>query len=504
MKNPLASLFNRDPLRLEARHFERVLIRKLEQLNICYRFPKSQKDFLEKGVSRVSFSRCVATPEALYYQIDSIRLPRGVKLADIASEDVLDDLSVACGHPARFHYDTNGAWLILERDRGAFSIPSKLTFADVLKAWPTESRKSLIIPLGVGENRVIQFRSLAEMPHALIGGATGAGKTTFLHAWICGLFLHNDPAALRLALVDLKGGTEFTDYKTLPHVLTPEETGDEEEPGPSGFVKGPDEVIPLLSHLQQEMDYRLSRFEQAGGVRNLAEWNWKHRSQPWPRIVLFVDELAVIMYDKSLRKEAVPLLSDLTARGRAPGIHCVLSTQRPEVKVVDGQIKGNTDARFAFRMTDNASSRVILDTVEAAKFDDSTPLGRCIYRRGIDRYEVQAPLITTGQIAQFVKRTLSGEDAGDAATISPEQVLRDVLKRFEGTYAITTLYKFYEGEVSMNYLRTLAADMDNQTVEIDGVTYVLQQDAERKPRKLRPVEESTVYSEQQNPEKETP
>lgn len=485
-------------LQQEAKYFGRLLVNKLTQLDICYRFPKSQKDFLDRGISKVQLARCVATPEALFYLIDGLRLPRGVKLADIDTPEILDDLAVACGHPVRMNRDVNGAWLIVERDSGVFAIPSKLAFADVLKTWPKDSRKPLIVPLGVGKNKVIQYRSLAEMPHALIGGATGAGKTTFLHAWICGLFMHNAAADLRLALVDLKGGTEFTDYKGLPHILTPEETAAADVPGPSGFVKSPEGIIPLLEYLQREMDRRLAAFEGAGGVRNLAEWNYRHRTQSLPRIVCIVDELAVIMYDSGLRKHAVPLLADLTARGRAPGIHCVLATQRPEVRVVDGQIKGNTDARFAFRMTDNASSMVILDTAEAAKFDDSTPLGRFIYRRGIDRNEVQAPLVTVGQITEFVRAAVDGgeESALDAARIAPEEVFRDVLKRFGGTYAITKLYEFYEGRVSVNYLRTLAANTDGKTVEVEGATYILQPQGERKPRVLLPVE-STVNSDQQ-------
>ncbi len=488
----LLSFLSVDPLTREARHYGRVLVNKLEQLNICYRFPKSQKDFLEKGVSKVRFVRCVATPEALFYEIDSRRLPRGVKLADISDDNVLQDLSVACSHPVRFKYDVNGAWLILERDRGAFAIPSKLAFSDVLDAWPHKSLKPLLIPMGVGENRVIQFRSLAEMPHALVGGATGAGKTTFLHAMINALVLHNVPDDLRLVLVDLKGGTEFTYYKELPHMLHVELHVEEEDAdGIHGFVKEPDDVPGTLEYLQTEMTRRLNKFEAAGGVRSITEWNYRHRTDHLPRIVLVIDELAVMMYDKALRKIAVPILADLTARGRAPGIHCVLATQRPEVRVVDGQIKGNTDARFAFRMTDNASSMVILDTAEAAKFDDGTPRGRFIYRRGIDRYEIQAPLVTSGQIREFVRGIIAGRsdsEMEEVAKISPEQVVRDALKCCEGTLAVTRLYQLYEGRVANHYLRDLVQNLEGEIVEIDGVHYEVQSTGTRRPRVLVPVD----------------
>lgn len=470
-------------LQREARYYARILTSKLTQLGICHHFAKSKKDMFESGVSKVSFSVCVASPEALFYQINAMKLPYGVKLADIDDEAILDDLGVAVGHPVRMSRDVNGAWLILERDSGVFAIPANLSFSDVLGAWPKDSKKSLIVPLGVGKNKIIQYRSLAEMPHALVGGATGAGKTTFLHAWICSLFLHNSPDDLRMMLVDLKGGTEFTDYKSLPHVLVAEADG------VHGFVKSADDVVATLQYLQREMDSRLSKFEE-NNIRNLAEWNYKHRGTRLPRIVCVIDELAVIMYDGGLRKFAVPLLADLTARGRAPGIHCVLATQRPEVRVVDGQIKGNTDARFAFRMTDNASSMIILDTAEAAKFDDRTPLGRFIYRRGVDRNELQAPLVTPGQIREFVQDIGKSEDIVVTA-ITPEQILKDAVTRFNGMLGIIPLVKFYEGKVSERYLRKFIAGLDDSVIEIDGVAYTVVQEKERQPRRLVPVNAMT-------------
>lgn len=482
-----------DPLKQDAHYYARLIIKKLEQLDICYRFPKSQRDYMSAGVQRVRIDEAIATPEALYFRIDSLRLPRGVKLADIAAPEVLDDLSVACGRVVRAHRDLNGAWLIVERDSGNFAIPAKLDFGDVLKAWPTSSLKPLLVPLGAGSNKKIQYRSLAEMPHALVGGATGAGKTTFLHSWICALFIKNRPPDLRLALVDLKGGVEFTRYQVLPHLL---ETSVVDPDDPEavaeqvrGFVKDTEAVIPLLRYLQRQVDQRLARFEAAGGIQNLAEWNYRRKAEHLPRIVVVIDELAVIMYNPALRKKAVPLLADITARGRAPGIHCVLATQRPEVKVVDGQIKGNTDARFAFRMTDNTSSMVILDTAEAAKFDDETPLGRLIYRRGLDRYEIQAAYLTPGQIQDFIKKERSGDAVDmDAATLPPEQVLEDALTKCNGVLAISRLYKLYEGRVGEPYLRRIAAEAEGRIIEIQGVAYRVVQPGERQARRLIPVE----------------
>src|SRR5690606_31417726 len=124
------------------------------------------------------------------------------------ADKILDDLSVACGHPVRFIKSYDSAWLVVERESGVFGIKSRVPFSDVMKEWPDKSRKVLLVPMGLGRNRRLVYQSLDEFPHALIGGATKSGKTTLLHSWICALILKNSPESLRLVLIDLKGGVE--------------------------------------------------------------------------------------------------------------------------------------------------------------------------------------------------------------------------------------------------------------------------------------------------------
>ena len=458
-------------VRQEARWFADAIRRRLTQLGLCYRYPQSSK---KSGVQEVEFFKLLGSPEAVYICINTMMLPRGIRLADLSDEAVLADLEVVCRRPVRFiRKPKSGAFFLVERQSGAWGIPRMLPYGDVLADWPDSSQKKLLVPLGVGENRNLFYRSLARFPHALIGGATGAGKTTFMHAWLCSLILKNSPDDLRLALVDLKGGTEFTRYKNLPHVMTNELIGADLENG--GFVKRADDVVPLLRFMQQEMDTRLARFEKAGGIQNLNVWNYRRRASKLPRLALFVDELAVIMLDPALKKDAKRLLADITARGRAPGVHVVLATQRPEVKVVDGLIKGNIDARFAFRVTDNASSMVILDSTEAARFDDSTPRGRYIFRSGIEKLELQGPLITDGQIAHHVKNVLEGRDEGkEEARIAPEDIFRFSVEQLSGNFSRRVLYQALEGQVSDKYLKRLGDDYEGKLIDVGGTLYVLE------------------------------
>jgi S-DNA-T family DNA segregation ATPase FtsK/SpoIIIE len=345
-----------------------------------------------------------------------------------------------------------------------------------MKNWPKNSSRPLLVPLGVGENRKLVYRGLANMPHALVGGATGAGKTTLLHAWTCSLLMHNKPDRLHLAFIDLKGGAEAQFYENVPHLL------------PDGIIFEKELVVPMLEHLHGIVEDRLAQFRK-GHVQNIAAWNYQHRSNPLPRVVLIVDELANIMLDKSLKSDAESLLADLSARGRAPGVHIVLATQRPEVKVVTGLIKANMDGRLAFRMTDQASSRTILDTTEAARFDDSTPLGRFIYKRGLDRYEIQAPLITSGQIKRIVSKVKAGESADSAnEQMSPEEVFRFALQNLDGSLARRPLYKALGGKVSHSYIQELSS-YDGEVFDLDGQTYVVKPpNGGRKPRRIELIE----------------
>jgi hypothetical protein len=494
----LKSLFSADPrkrarkelekrLQKEALYFSQVIRARLTQLGVCHRYKKSDK---KDGVQEIEWVRSVGTPEAIYLMLDNRRLPYGVKISDLDDEEILDDLAVACRRPVRFRYETRcGAWFIVERASGAWGVPRKLDFGDILENWPETSRKKLLVPLGVGENSKLIYKSLAEMPHALVGGATGGGKSTMLHAMICSLILKYSRDELRLGLIDLKGGVEFTRYSDLPHIL--KFADDNGEVAVDGFVKSGDDVVPLLEAVQEEMDRRLGQFEAAGGIQNIAIWNYRHRKDSLPRIVVVVDEMAVIMLNRSLKSKVEPLLADITARGRGPGIHVVLSTQRPEVKVVSGLIKSNLEARFAFRVTDNASSMVLLDNIEAAKFDESAPPGRYLYKRGLEQYEVQAPWITPGQIRQIVRNVREGrDDSGDAAQMAPEDVFRFSIEQLEGNFSIRKLYDALGARgVSHRYLENLSADYEGDVIEIDGLLYELAPARGNIPRRWVQIEE---------------
>jgi DNA segregation ATPase FtsK/SpoIIIE, S-DNA-T family len=195
---------------------------------------------------------------------------------------------------------------------------------------------------------------LAALPHLLIAGATGSGKSVCINAIVCSLLMSNDPITVRLIMVDPKM-VELPAYNGVPHLIGP-------------VITEPAQVPAALAWLTLQMDDRYRIFAD-GGVRDIAGYNRKaaksRHMEPLPYIILVVDELADLMMSTAFDIERQ--ICRLAQLSRATGIHLVLATQRPSVDVITGLIKANFPARIAFAVTTQIDSRVILDAPGAEK-----------------------------------------------------------------------------------------------------------------------------------------
>lgn len=210
-------------------------------------------------------------------------------------------------------------------------------------------KAELPVALGKGSGGETVVTDLAKMPHLLIAGATGSGKSACLNAIISCLIMEKTPEEMRLLLIDPKR-VELTPYNDIPHLLTP-------------VVVETDIVVGLLKGLIQEMLDRYRLMEEVG-VRNIAAYNNKMPNK-MPFLVVAVDELADLMMSASFYVEQS--LCRLAQLGRATGIHLIVATQRPSVDVVTGLIKANFPSRISFGVTSQIDSRTILDSVGAEK-----------------------------------------------------------------------------------------------------------------------------------------
>ena len=230
--------------------------------------------------------------------------------------------------------------------------PSRVTLRSVMESEEfakLRSKAQLPVALGRGSGGETVVIDLAAMPHLLIAGATGAGKSACLNSIISCLMIERSPAEVRLLLIDPKR-VELTPYNGVPHLMTP-------------VVVETDQVVGFLKGLIREMLDRYRLFEEIG-VRNIATYN-RRAEKKMPLLVVAVDELADLMMSAAFDVEQS--LCRLAQLGRATGIHLIVATQRPSVDVVTGLIKANFPSRISFAVTSHIDSRTILDSAGADK-----------------------------------------------------------------------------------------------------------------------------------------
>ncbi len=214
----------------------------------------------------------------------------------------------------------------------------------------TSNPDPLLVPMGLDVAGEPQPTSIAKMPHVLIAGTTGSGKSVLLNAWITTFLFRTKPSELQMILVDPKR-VELALYNGIPHLLTE-------------VIVEPDKILSALRWTVSEMENRYKEFAKVG-VRNLEGYNKLEGIQKKPYIVFVIDELADLMMFAS--NDAEDLITRIAQMARATGIHLVLATQRPSVDVITGLMKANIPSRVAFSVSSMIDSRVIIDSPGAEK-----------------------------------------------------------------------------------------------------------------------------------------
>jgi DNA segregation ATPase FtsK/SpoIIIE, S-DNA-T family len=214
----------------------------------------------------------------------------------------------------------------------------------------SESKRPLGFVIGKDIVGNPMLGDLETMPHLLVAGQTGSGKSVMINTLLTSLLYHNSPSDMKLILVDPKQ-VEMALYKDIPHLLSP-------------VITEPEKCISALKWAIAEMERRLKAFAEVG-KRNIGEYNSLKKEEGMPYIVIVIDELYDLMAMAARDVEA--LIARLAAKARAAGIHLVLATQRPSVDVITGLIKANIPARIAFTTVSQVDSRTIIDQVGAEK-----------------------------------------------------------------------------------------------------------------------------------------
>ncbi len=278
----------------------------------------------------------------------TLKPPAGVKLTKITALDNNLALSLAA-HSIRIEAPIPGKRAV------GIEVPNQrsatVRVASVLQSaeWSSAaSPLSFVIGRDISGQGIVG--ALDKMPHLLVAGQTGSGKSVMINSFLTSLLYRNTPSDLKLILVDPKQ-VELTPYNDIPHLLSP-------------VITQPEKCISALKWAVAEMERRLSTFAEVG-KRNIVEYNSVKKEESMPYIVIVIDELADLMMMAARDVEA--LIVRLAQKARAAGIHLVLATQRPSVDVITGLIKANVPARIAFTVASQVDSRTIIDQMGAEK-----------------------------------------------------------------------------------------------------------------------------------------
>jgi len=327
----------------------------------------------------------------------ALKPAQGVKIEKIMnlSNNIALELGVASVSITRVHEKSLIGIEVPNKQKASLGIGSLLNRKDFL-----ERKDKLTMTLGKDIYGDPVFADMTKMPHLLIAGTTGSGKSSLVHALINSLIYKNSPYDLRFILIDPKK-VEFALYNNLPHLYTP-------------VIKDPKKAVQTLNWLVQEMDRRYAILEDIG-KQNITSYHQfvldkykKAESNPnskeklpekMPYIVLIIDELADFMmkYPKEMESGIVKLAQ----MSRAVGIHLILATQRPSTNIITGVIKGNIPSRVALRVASQVDSRVILDQGGAEKLLGYGDL-LFVNADGSDMKRIQSPFVREDEIKDAV------------------------------------------------------------------------------------------------------
>jgi S-DNA-T family DNA segregation ATPase FtsK/SpoIIIE len=347
----------------------------------------------------------------------ALKPAEGVKLSRILG--LQNNLALAlAAHPIRIEAPIPGKSLV------GIEIPNSIKTTVGLGSLLGNSEfqnsdKPLLVSLGKGISGKSHFSNLAKMPHLLIAGATGSGKSVTIHAIITSLLFRNSPENLRFIMIDPKR-VELTLYNKIPHLLTP-------------VITDAKKAILSLKWAAKEMDRRYNILEKCS-VRDVDSYHKTilapaikkgEEIETMPYIVVVIDELADIMqtYPRELESGIVRLAQ----MSRAVGIHLMLSTQRPSVNVITGLIKANIPGRIALQVASQIDSRTILDQGGAEKLLGA---GDMLYLSGemASPERIQSAFITESEVKNVVKYLSENyESLPSEINISGEQVTKDAV-----------------------------------------------------------------------------
>lgn len=445
-----------DPDQIEANGYAKSIVKELNRMGKCYVKKTKDGDIFQE----VRFKPPLKVlPDRIELEVDAANLPYGVSIVELKESKIIEGLMTIIKRPVTVkHQRGAGFWFVVRRES---TLKPNFVFADLRPPKTYEPAKTpLVIPVGREDTSGNQiWRDLEQMPHLLIAGATGRGKTSQIHSIVSWLITHAPPDRVQLILIDLKEGLDLSRYNGIPHLARP-------------VCITAAQAYESLKWVDAEITRRGELFRDV-----LAEniFTYRKRTGQFLNNVVFVfDEITNLgKLPPEENAEAWFLLRDGSQRARALGIHFIISTQRPSVQVIDGDIKMNFTARIGFGTATGTDSRVILDNNMAEGLD----VGDLVYQDGGTRgVLLRGPYIKTDQADEMVREVIRQHDhhsrrAQREAELETQKrhrltqrMLRYAVDENEGRFSVESLYERFGNEITMDDLKSLAKELEDKGV----------------------------------------
>lgn len=387
----------RKDMRAESKLLENLIIDVWRYTDDCHHTAKATEKHKEK-TKVPKFERVVIKPDAHWFYLRTVvhipifgyrwRLPEGVTTHRLTEDEVLENLRAATKRQVDAIWtDQNQLVFRVSRLDSPDSLPRNVQWRDGMKYFPEDRVLKFPYTIGVTEGRRFHWLDLTSDTNLLVAGTQGSGKSNLVNGIIATLVSTHSPEELRIVMIDLKGGMEFTHWEELPHLLWE-------------MSKSIDEVKPVLTRLVAIMRGRMEILRKVK-AKDLSSYNQRvDQEQRLERLVIVIDEMSNFVGLNTLTEELHNLIFLLVSMGRAVGIHVICCTQHPEVKVIPGRIKTNIPVRLCGWMPTISASQIVLDTPEAARL--SKLPGRFALKRGMDQMIIQCPEIPDEEILGVV------------------------------------------------------------------------------------------------------
>lgn len=466
-----------EAMKEEMRIYKDLIVDRWTALGYCHRWEKGRV----KKIDKVKLSEVFIMPDTIHFKIEASskgfmggfkqRLPLGVRVAEhLLSESTLRELTIACQRQVTgVITQHNGSWVVVHRLETIDGLMNYLSYRAIMDYYPSGDHALVPIPVGVGASRNMQWITLAEFPHGLIAGYTNSGKSNMANVILCSIIDRQSPEDVRLLLIDLKGGLEFSFYDGIPHLH-------------GTIVDNIEGVRTALAEIEALMH---QRFEQYRNVaKNFDGYRARRPNEYMPRIIVFFDEVASIMDHGETTKAILASMREIARLGRAVGIHIWLATQRPDTKAIEGSIKVNLAVRISGRMPTSADSLTILGSSEASKL--AAVPGRMVLQLGPDPTPVQTPHIEEQDIIRAIEKAMSYPSAPQLdipetervvhQQWTPERVIELSLSHLDGNISADAVWKAAKEDMSQRQARELVERvwvMAKDGIEYQGTRYVI-------------------------------